>query len=135
MGIDLVAKKGDDYFAVQSKWKNPYKKGTIPGTVKLKHEKVNWNELCTFLVLCERSGPWKHYIVMTNGVGIRRVGRRSKKDKSICLKTFQSIPLGTWYDIADFKGEVLGRDDEIDEDETLNEKRLKFFTNQQKEEA
>ena len=132
MGIDLVVqdKKGH-YSAVQCKYKNPYKKGKVPGTTIIRREQVNFDELCTFLVLCERSGPWKTYIVMTNGTGIRRVGRRSTKDCSRCLKWFQKTSIDTWYKIAGMEGQTLK--EKNDEDDTqeknvdINEKRLQYF--------
>jgi hypothetical protein len=140
MGIDLIAQKGKDFFAVQCKYKSPLSKGAVPGTIKLRREKVNWNELCTFLVLCERSGPYKKHITMTNGIGIRRVGRKSPKDVSVCLKSFQNIPLETWYSIVGYEGQVLGHtlntssvDDEdnnnnnTDDPTSLREKRLAYF--------
>ncbi len=130
MGIDLIVKEKNKYSAVQCKWKSPYAKGVVPGTSKLRREKVNWSELCTFLVLCERSGPWAQHIVMTNGTGIRRVGRSSKKDKSICLKTFQGIPKETWTQMAGMEGRTLNETIEEEEDIlSLQEKRLHYFTN------
>jgi hypothetical protein len=55
-GIDLVAKKGDKYHAVQCKYKR-------------EKETLTWKELSTFFSLCSCSGPWENIIIMTNNCG------------------------------------------------------------------
>ncbi len=133
MGIDLVVRRdaNSNCSAVQCKWKSPFAKGRVPGTRKLRREMVNWGELCTFLVLCERTGPWDKYIVMTNGVGVRRVGRRSPKDLSMCLKTFQNISVEQWYKMADMEGCKLSSSSSNEKESGLSiqEKRLLYFEN------
>jgi hypothetical protein len=131
MGIDIVVENKQEYFAVQCKWKSPLAKGQIPGTKYLRKEKVNWNELATFLVLCERTGPWKQYLVMTNAEGIRRVGRKSAKDKSICLKTFQNLKTEDWYAMSGYTGQILKEESEkvILSIEEIRQKRLEALKN------
>jgi hypothetical protein len=130
MGIDIVVENKQEYFAVQCKWKSPLAKGQIPGTKYLKKEKVNWGELATFLVLCERTGPWKQYLVMTNAEGIRREGRKSPKDKSICLKTFQNLKVEDWYSMSGYTGQILTEEPEkkvVLSVEEMRQKRLDFL--------
>lgn len=89
-GIDLVlqtTKKGVvTYSAIQCKWR---KKG-----------RVAWATLSTFIGLCERTGPWDHYIVMTNAPGITRKVPKSPKDRSICVGTFRHTTREQWCKIA-----------------------------------
>ena len=119
MGIDLIAQKDNDFFAIQCKYKSPLAKGSVPGTKTLRRDKVNWSELCTFIVLCTRSGPYKKHITMTNAVGIRRVGRRSSKDQSICLKTFQGLTKEFWYSIVGYEGQILGQTDKNENEDFI----------------
>lgn len=77
-GIDLIGETIEGkYIAIQCKYRS-------------KNGRVNWTSLSTFIGLCERTGPWVSYLVMTNCRSITRKVPRSKKDKSICLKTLQS---------------------------------------------
>lgn len=85
-GIDLIAATKTGYVAIQCKYR---KKGY-----------VNWSSLSTFIGLCERTGPWEKYIVMTNAKGITRKLPQTEKDKAICLATFRSTSREVWLKIA-----------------------------------
>jgi hypothetical protein len=87
-GIDIIAEVEDGTFvAIQCKYRKDKKK-------------VTWNSLSTFIGLCERTGPWDQYIVMTNGSGVTRKVPKSKKDKSICIGTFRGTPRIQWLKMA-----------------------------------
>jgi hypothetical protein len=107
IGIDIIALKGKDYYAVQCKWKSPLGKGVVPGTTKLRREYVNWGDLSTFLVLCLRTGPWKKHIVMTSGVGIRRPGRRDPKDVGWCQGRFRKMDYSDWLKFVGDEGHLV----------------------------
>ena len=55
-GIDIVAVKGEKYYAVQCKYKR-------------EKETLTWKELSTFFSLCSCTGPWENIIIMTNNHG------------------------------------------------------------------
>jgi predicted helicase len=98
MGIDIVAKKGDKYYAVQCK----YKKHT-----SFKKNILSWKQLSTFYALCLRTGPWEKYIVVTNCEYTRHAGKKSPKDVSICLKTLQGITKEQWANMCQLKGNQI----------------------------
>jgi predicted helicase len=99
MGIDIVCEKNGKYSAVQCKYKKHtgYKSKTI----------VTWKQLSTFYALVLRTGPWEKYIVMTNCDYVRHMGKKTPKDLSICLKTFQHLTLGQWTDMCAINGECV----------------------------
>jgi predicted helicase len=82
VGIDIIAEKAGKYSAVQCKYKK-YR--------SVKKNILSWKALSTFYALCLRTGPWEKYIVMTNCEYARHEGKKSYKDLSICLRTFQKI--------------------------------------------
>jgi len=98
MGIDIVAKKGGKYYAVQCK----YKKHT-----SFKKNILTWKQLSTFYALCLRTGPWEKYIVVTNCEYTRHAGKKTEKDVSICLKTLQGITKEQWTRMCELEGHVL----------------------------
>lgn len=81
-GIDIIAQTTDGWHAIQCKYR---KKG-----------KVSWTSLSTFIALCERTGPWDKYIVMTNSTGVTHKLPKTPKDKSICKGTFESTTRDHW---------------------------------------
>lgn len=91
VGIDIVARLGEEFSAVQCKFKMP-RSGTVPGTW-IPYNCVNWKELSTFYALCGRTNEnrWKHHIVMTNTKYVRHMGDKTRKDLSICNGTFQKL--------------------------------------------
>ena len=99
MGIDIIAEKNGKYSAVQCK----YKKHTTVKPVNV----LSWKSLSTFYALCLRTGPWEKYIVMTNCNYTRHVGKKTPKDVSICLKTFQNITLEEWTRMCNLEGHVI----------------------------
>jgi hypothetical protein len=99
VGIDIVAEKGGKYYAVQCKYKTH---------VSHKKNVVTWKQLSTFYALVLRTGPWAQYIVMTNCDYCRHMGRKTPKDVSICLRTFQKITQEEWVQMCELRGEAVG---------------------------
>ena len=98
MGIDIVVKSGDEYYAVQCKYK---KRGNKTANV------LSWTALSTFYAMCLRTGPWAKYIVMTNCDYTRHQGGKTNKDLSICLKTFQNLQKEEWTKLCNLAGSTL----------------------------
>jgi len=90
MGIDIVCVKDGLYSAVQCKYLAP----------KDKKVGLPWRTLSTFYALCMRSGPWDKYIVMTNCDYVSRVGKKSDKDISIVLNSFQTMTSEEWLQMC-----------------------------------
>jgi hypothetical protein len=99
MGIDIIAEKNGKYSAVQCK----YKKHTTIKPVNI----LSWKALSTFYALCLRSGPWEKYIVMTNCDYVRHAGKKTPKDLSICLKTFQNTTKEEWTRMCNLEGHTV----------------------------
>lgn len=95
MGIDIIAEKGGRYTAVQCK----YKKHTGFKTKNV----LSWKVLSTFFALCLQSGSWEKHIVMTNCDYVRHAGKKTPKDVSICLKTFQNTTKEVWVQMCELK--------------------------------
>lgn len=92
MGIDIVIKHKNGFFAVQAKWRSNKKKAS-----KIS---LTWNKLSTFYALCARSGPWLKYIVITNCDYVRRQGRKSKMDQTIAKGSFFGCKRESWIKMA-----------------------------------
>jgi predicted helicase len=117
-GIDLIGQLGNgEFVAIQCKYRKDMNK------------KVTWNTLSTFIGLCERTGPWKEYIVMTNGKGVTRKIPKSKKDKSICIGTFRRTPRIQWLKMTDLYNE----NKLIDVSENKNDGKEEIITIHEKE--
>ena len=78
-----------------------------------------------------RTGPWDKYVVMTNCSFVRHMGKKSKKDLSICLKTLQGITKAQWISMCGVEGHKV---DDIPAaaplpktDQDVRQARLKFF--------
>jgi len=99
MGIDIVVKSGDEYYAVQCKYKA---RGNKTANV------LSWTALSTFYAMCLRTGPWSKYIIMTNCDYTRHQGGKTSKDLSICLKTFQNLEKNDWLKLCNLSGSTLG---------------------------
>ena len=98
VGIDIVAESDGKYYAVQCKYKKH---------VSHKKNVVTWKQLSTFYALVLRTGPWSQYIVMTNCDYCRHMGKKTAKDVSICLKTFQNITQEQWVQMCELHGEAV----------------------------
>jgi len=116
-GIDIIAEKDGMYSAIQCK----YKKQTG------KSNSITWKALSTFYALCLRCGPFNKYIVMTNANTVRRMGKRTSKDLSICLKTFQGMSNEEWTSMCNLEANKLSETVSPKTPEDLREARLKFF--------
>lgn len=109
-GIDIIAElENGKFVAVQCKYRKDMNK------------KVTWNTLSTFIGLCERTGPWEKYIVMTNGKGVTRKVPKSKKDKSICVGTFRGTSRTQWLKMAGLFQENKLEDKNVVGDESKND--------------
>ena len=110
MGIDLIVKHDNGYYAIQCK----YKKHS-----NARKNSVSWKSLSTFYALCLRTGKissltnptreWKKYIVMTNCDFAKHEGEKSEKDLSICIGTFRKITKDDWLLMCDVKGLTLNQ--------------------------
>ena len=118
MGIDIVAKKENKYYAVQCK----YKKHT-----SFKKNILTWKQLSTFYALCLRTGPWEKYIVVTNCEYTRHAGKKTEKDVSICLKTLQGITKEQWTQMCELDGHLLTQSSNPKTVEDLRAVRLARF--------
>lgn len=94
-GIDIIAELNGKYTAVQCKYKKH-------NTMKPKNI-LGWKTLSTFYALCLRTGPWEKFIVMTNCDYVRHQGKKTSKDLSICLKSFQNITKEEWTCMCELK--------------------------------
>ena len=95
MGIDIIIKHNNGFFAVQAKWRsNKNKKSKIS---------LTWNKLSTFYALCARTGPWLKYIVITNCDFVRRQGKKFKMDQTIAKGSFISCKRDIWVDMCGMK--------------------------------
>ena len=85
----------------------------VPDAIQCKYKKhvshkknvVTWKQLSTFYALVLRTGPWAQYIVMTNCDYCRHMGKKTAKDVSICLKTFQNITQEQWVQMCQLEGQ------------------------------
>ena len=90
-----MAESDGKYYAIQCKYKKH---------VSHKKNVVTWKQLSTFYALVLRTGPWAQYIVMTNCDYCRHMGKKTSKDVSICLKTFQNITQEQWVQMCELQG-------------------------------
>lgn len=126
-GIDLVCEdsKGK-YTAVQAKYRSLGRKTK---------NVVTWNMLSTFYALCLRTGPWERYIVITNADYITHMGKKTVKDKSICIGSLRKITKNVWLEMGNFTGEIIEPVEVVEvtakeplmDAATLREKRLERF--------
>ena len=86
-GIDLIAQSMTGWVAVQCKYRG-------------KGKYVDWKSLSTFIGLCERTGPWEKFLVITNCIGISTKLPRTVKDQSICRKKFQNTTREHWMNMV-----------------------------------
>lgn len=100
LGIDIIAvDKYNNYYAVQCKYrKKPEKRKNV----------LSWKELSTFYSLCLRTGSWFKYVVMTNADYVKREGKKTASDLSICYQTFKNTSREVWTKILGSEGTRLG---------------------------
>ena len=119
MGIDLVARKDSNYYAIQCKYRTRKDRsrktisvagksvaiasgsGTIhglgvPRQVVIPQNQVSWQELSTFYALCSRTGPWCKQIVMTTASSVRHQGQKTPQDFTYAYQGFCGRPLSLW---------------------------------------
>jgi hypothetical protein len=114
LGIDIIAKDNDKFIAIQVKYRNQNKRKTL----------IGWKELSTFYALVYRSGPFNKHIVFTNAYGVRHIGEKMDKDKSICNGTLRNIKYELWLNMIGSIGNVLDEKDNTEKID-INELRLK----------
>lgn len=105
-GIDILAHRDGQWFAVQCKWKARQAGVYIPGT-RLHSNVVNWKELSTFYALCARSGPWSGHVVMTSCPRVLRMGASNSKDIHITSSNFNQCSKDIWYSIYGQENKVI----------------------------
>jgi hypothetical protein len=109
VGIDLIATdKSNNYYAIQCKYRI--------GTPKRKNV-LSWKQLSTFYSLCLRTGPFYKMIVMTNADYVKREGRKTASDLSICYQTFNNTDRLTWCKILGSTGYSLAPQGKLNEEE------------------
>ena len=92
-GIDIIGVDNEGrYYAVQAKYRkqNPYKEKTG----------ISWKQLATFYALVYRTGPYFQHVVITNVDYVRHIGKKTVKDRSICIGTLRNITRGQWMEMA-----------------------------------
>lgn len=104
MGIDIVAQTETGFSAVQCKYKKHR---------SIKRNILTWKQLSTFYALCMRTGPWEKYIVVTNCDYARHMGKKSKKDLSICMKTLRKITKEQWTKMCQLEGSTTAANSTI----------------------
>lgn len=98
-GIDLICRDAHGaYHAVQAKFRvnGGSRRCFLP-----------WRELSTFDALCQRSGPYAKHWVLTSADGVRRIGRRTEKDRSVCAQSWRNLDSAFWHDCAQLHGQRL----------------------------
>lgn len=102
-GIDLIARDQDNkYYAIQAKYRKH--------TNRKEYSALTWKQLSTFHALTSRTGPYQQHIVITNADYCRQMGRKTKKDKSICYRSLRGIKLDQWMTLAGMPGRRLVED-------------------------
>ena len=116
-GIDLVGIDNDNnFYAIQAK----FRKRTCRTT------RVTWKQLSTFYALCERTGPFKKFVVFTTADYANRMGKKSDKDVTIGYKKLQKITHFEWLEMI--KPLPLEQNKTLPIEE-LRKKRFAFFHN------
>lgn len=123
-GIDLIARDSENrYYAIQAKFKNR--------TQSNKKITLGWKQLSTFYALCQRTGPFHQYIVMTTADYINRQGKKTSKDISIGYHKLTKITHFQWLEMLQLpkkqSTQVLSTDQLTREE--VRAKRLLFYTN------
>jgi hypothetical protein len=123
-GIDLLSKKGDDYYAIQCKYRKPQEK----------IQTISWKSLSTFYAIVVKTGPWVKHITMTNTNGCRHIGKKGEKDWSICLGSFRKIDHFAWLEMKGVLADAPPIQDSIIEEtkilsdkDILRSKRLAYY--------
>jgi predicted helicase len=120
-GIDIICQHNGKFIAVQCKYKKH---------VSMKKNVLTWKQLSTFYALCMRSGPYEKYIVMTTCDYTRHMGKKTPKDISLCLKTFQNITKEEWTVMCQLDGNIIQEEKIIPKSpEELRAARLKYYVN------
>jgi hypothetical protein len=120
VGIDLVARKGASWLAVQVKWRSD------------KQKKVTWKQLSTFQALCERTGPpegWRKRVVITSCQGVIRKGGKQEQDCSVCSRAWHNLTPSQWYQILEIQGNKLEENSSVIKNlDQMREARLLRFS-------
>lgn len=121
MGIDIICEKNGKYTAVQAKYKKPTKNGL--------YNRLSWKACSTFYALVSRTGPWEKYWIITTAKSINRIGKKTYRDKSTCLKSLENIPRNLWWKMSGLRenGLKLGTL-EKSEEQKIRDKRVEVFS-------
>jgi hypothetical protein len=114
VGIDLVLElRNGQYSAVQCKYRyrSPVAITTAHNMAQSGSNKkllVTWKQLSTFYALCQRTGPWQHWIVFTNCDFVSRKGHKCSSDRTIAWRRLCALPKSEWMKMVNWQGQVLG---------------------------
>lgn len=129
MGIDIIIKHQNGFFAVQAKWRSNRKKAN-----KIS---LTWNKLSTFYALCARTGPWLKFIVITNCDYVRRQGKKYKMDQTIAKGSFIQCKKDVWKKMCNIddckKGNSLFESDLISKVCSVTGRSLNFYADWEKD--
>lgn len=86
MGIDIIAIKEQDTYAIQCKYRKRIKKKTG----------INWKDLSTFYALVSKTGPYTCNIIMTNADYISRIGKKQNNELLLSFTKFEQMNIEDW---------------------------------------
>lgn len=86
MGIDIIATKDNQTYAVQCKYRHRTKKLTG----------ISWRDLSTFYALVSKTGPYSGNIIMTNTDYIKRIGKKNINEQILTFSHFDKMQLNDW---------------------------------------
>lgn len=89
VGIDFIVSDGLSYSAVQAKFRQNARQ-------------IPWRQFSTFDALCNRTGPWKNRIIITNCDRVNIYGNKNKNDVFYGKRFFGNMSKGEWKRILYF---------------------------------
>ena len=127
-GIDLIAREGEHYDAVQAKYRKRLGMGkrriTKSGNVKISGSSgrlgrrktftidtglIPLKTLATFSDLCNRTGPFRFKIVMTTADGVSQKWKLQEDDIIVAYDTFIKSDREVYLNMTGSTGRVLGK--------------------------
>ena len=129
-GIDIIAVRGNEVYAIQCKYRGIQKRNKIPT--------LNWKQLSTFYSLCSRSGlpcldgsrKWNRHVVMTTCSRVVQITEKQPTDWYICRRAFKNLTYQEWSIMLDLQPNVtvIGQIEKPRTQEELREARLRALT-------